>query len=315
MSHWSQSTWPSNYSINIEQTDCTDTNLRPTVSLITINAMPNKSISVICVIALCFWHPEKLSAEDTSTFDWQYFEITGHKAFVILPDIPTANRKDVPWVFYAPTFDGRLPNAKDEGWMIKRFLAKGIAIAGVDIGESFGSPAGRLIYSALHQHLVTNLQFDTKTCLLARSRGGLMLYNWAADNPEKIRCIAGIYPVCDLRSYPGLNRASTAYEMTAGELSEALPKHNPIDRLAPLAKANVPIFHIHGDVDVVVPLEANSETVANRYRQLEGSIQLQIAPHQGHNMWRGFFECQPLVDFVITHATAKLKVIPKVLTP
>ena len=199
--------------------------------------------------------------------------------------------------------------------MIERFLAKGIAIAGVDVGESFGSPAGRSIYSALHQHLVTTFHFDARACLLARSRGGLMLYNWAADHPDKICCIAGIYPVCDLRSYPGLNRTSRACEMTVDELREALPKHNPIDRLAPLAKANVPIFHIHGNVDAVVPLEANSETVANTYRQLGGSMQLEIAPNQGHNMWRGFFECQPLIEFVITHALAKTDVIPHTFEP
>jgi hypothetical protein len=28
-----------------------------------------------------------------------------------------------------------------------------------------------------------------------------MLYNWAAENPERVAGIAGIYPVCDLRSY------------------------------------------------------------------------------------------------------------------
>jgi hypothetical protein len=30
-----------------------------------------------------------------------------------------------------------------------------------------------------------------------------------------------------------------------------------------------------------------------------------VAGDQGHNMWRGFFECQELVDFVIGHATGK----------
>ena len=74
-----------------------------------------------------------------------------------------------------------------------------------------------------------------RACLLARSRGGLMLYNWAAEHPQAVACIAGVYPVCDLRSWPGLEKACGAYGMTAEQLRKVLRDHNPIDRLAPLA--------------------------------------------------------------------------------
>jgi len=239
-------------------------------------------------------------------FKWERFKVGDRPAFVILPEgkirKPTGK---LPWVLYAPTFDRSLPNARDEGWMMQRFLAKGIAIAGVDVGESYGSPAGRAVYDALHKHVVDTYGFDSKACLLARSRGGLMLYSWAADHPAKVRCIAGIYPVCDLRSYPGLAKACGAFGMTESELATKLVDHNPVDRLAPLAAASVPIFHIHGDVDKVVPIDANSGAVAKRYQKLGGTMELLIAKDQWHNMWRGFFECQKLVDFVVGHATGK----------
>ena len=64
-----------------------------------------------------------------------------------------------------------------------------------------------------------------------------MLYNWAADNPGKVKCIAGIYPVCDLRSYPGLNRAAPAYGMNATELGKSLKINTPVEKLKPLADA------------------------------------------------------------------------------
>ena len=54
----------------------------------------------------------------------------------------------------------------------------------------------------------------TKACLLVRSRGGLMLYNWAVEHPSSVACVAGIYPVCNLDTYPGLKNASAAYGMT-----------------------------------------------------------------------------------------------------
>ena len=129
-----------------------------------------------------------------------------------------------------------------------------------------------------------------------------MLYNWAAKNPGKVACIAGIYPVCDLRSYPGLGKACGAFGMTEAQLAESLHNHNPIERLKNLAKAKIPIFHIHGDSDTTVPLEANSGAVAKRYRELGGNMELVVPEGQGHNMWDGFFHCQRLVEFVVENA-------------
>ena len=72
--------------------------------------------------------------------------------------------------------------------------------------------------------------------------------------------------------------------------------------LPALAKAKVPLFAIHGDIDKVVPLEANSGEVRKRYESLGGEMQLIVPAGQGHNMWSGFFQCQELVDFVIANA-------------
>lgn len=228
------------------------------------------------------------------------FTVDDRPAFLIRP---TSSRPGpTPWVMYAPTLGADLPG-EAETWMFRRFAKAGIAIAGVDVGESFGSPPGRRTYDALYERLTTREGFDGKACLLARSRGGLMLYCWAADNPDKVRCIAGIYPVCNLASYPGLARACSAYGMTESELASQLADHNPVDRLAPLAEARVPIFHIHGDVDKVVPLAENSGLLGRRYRAAGGAMELKVAPGQGHNMWRGFFECPELVDFVVLRAT------------
>ena len=101
---------------------------------------------------------------------------------------------------------------------------------------------------------------------------------------------------------PGLKRACGAYGLTAEELKIELPKHNPIDRLASLAKAKVPIFHIHGDKDGTVPLDKNSAHIKERYDKLGGPMTLEIVKGQGHNMWPGWFQSQNLVDFVIKHA-------------
>ena len=227
------------------------------------------------------------------------FKIRGHTAFLIPPGGRGAGGL-TPWVWYAPTLLG-LPGP-EEKWMFRKLTKAGLAIAGIDVGESYGSPAGRALCAALYKELVLKRGLSKTPCLLVRSRGGLMLYNWAVEHPASVACVAGIYPVCNLRSYPGIENACDAYGMTERRLRAALAKHNPIDRIESLAKAHVPIYHIHGDSDIVVPLEKNSGKMAQRYRRLGGAMTLNVVKGQGHNHWLGWFRCQELVDFVIAQA-------------
>ncbi len=261
-----------------------------------LNAQGN---SVARVILEVLDRKDTAGQEKNLPIKGEVFKIEDRTAFLILPE-KTKSGNLIPWVWYAPTLKG-LPG-KAEKWMFDRFLENGIAIAGVDVGESYGSPKGRAVYSALYKELVEKRGLAKKASLLARSRGGLMLYNWAAENPESVACIAGIYPVCNLSSYPGLGRACGAYGMTKEQLAAKLTKHNPIDRLAPLARAKVPIYHIHGDKDTLVPLDKNSAELKKRYDKLGGKMTLEVVKGQGHNMWSGWFHSQELVKFVITHA-------------
>ncbi|WP_394793443.1 sialate O-acetylesterase [Armatimonas sp.] len=233
--------------------------------------------------------------------------VAGRPAFVILPE-NKASARPTPWVWYAPTLPG-LPGP-EERWMFERFTKAGIAIAGIDVGESYGSPDGRALFTALYTELTQKRGFASKAILLGRSRGGLMTLSWAAENPEKVAGFAGIYPVCDITSYPGVAKASGAYRMTEAELAARLKEHNPIDRLALLAKAHVPLFAIQGDSDTVVPLEKNAGEVKRRYEALGGAMQLIVPQGQGHNMWPGFFQCQELVDFVLAQATGMTLTAP-----
>lgn len=227
------------------------------------------------------------------------FVLNGMNAFVIQPQKPAKNK---PWVWYAPT----LPKHPDraEIWMFERFLASGVAIAGIDVGESYGSPDGRAGFQQLYEYLVEKRKFAHKPCLLARSRGGLMLYNWAVEHPDCVAAVAGIYPVCNIASYPGVAKAAPAYNMTADELEKQLKEHNPIDRLGPLAKAKVPIMHLHGDSDRVVPLELNSKPLVDRYREAGGDPKLVIVPQGGHDLKPHWFKSEDLTEFVIQHASA-----------
>jgi pimeloyl-ACP methyl ester carboxylesterase len=229
----------------------------------------------------------------------EVFPVDGHAAF-LLPAKTDPAIKSKPWIWYAPT----LPNlpGKEEQWMFKQFRDAGIAIAGINVGESYGSPAGCNLFTTFYREMTEARGYSKKPVLLGRSRGGLMTLSWAAANPGRVAAFAGIYPVSNLASYPGLANASGAFELKPEELQARLSEYNPVDRLASLAKAGVPLFAIHGDADKVVPLEANSGLLKERYTALGGTMELIIPPGQGHNMWFGFFQCQELVDFVKSHA-------------
>jgi pimeloyl-ACP methyl ester carboxylesterase len=229
------------------------------------------------------------------------FLVKDAQAFVMLP-AENLRRKPQPWTWYAPTLPG-LPD-QHEKWMHEKFIAAGVAVAGVDVGESYGSPAGRARFTEFYQELTERRGFAAKPVLLGRSRGGLMVLSWAVEHPDAVAGLAGIYPVFDYRTYPGVERAALAYGITGQELAERSAEHNPIERVFSLAKARVPVFLIHGDMDTVVPLKENSAELLRRYELEDAgdSVQLVVAKGQGHNFWEGFFRCQQLVDFVIERA-------------
>jgi pimeloyl-ACP methyl ester carboxylesterase len=226
-------------------------------------------------------------------------EIAGLRGFVILPTEPAADGSR-PWVWYAPAYWSGYPG-KRLTWLFSRLLKQGYHVCGTDVGDSFGSPQSRASYGRFYDHVVGTYGLSAMVCLLPQSRGGLMWYNWAVENPEKVACIGGIYPVCDLTSYPGLRATAVAYGMTEAELGGRLAMHNPVDRLMPLANAKVPVLHLHGDRDTVVPLEKNSGALLERYRLLGGPGELLVIEGKGHAEVPEFFESARLSEFFLEH--------------
>jgi predicted esterase len=230
------------------------------------------------------------------------FALETHGAFVILPkSSPKVAKEKRPWIWYAPWFVPSGPPGREHEWLFPRLLQAGFAIAGVDVGESYGNPAGRKTFSQFHAQVVKEFGLSQKACLLPQSRGALMLYNWAVEHPKNVQCIGGIYTVANLASYPGLDKAAPAYGMTREQFTPHLSHHNPIDRLPPLAKAKVPIFHIHGDVDKLVPLEKNAGELVKRYQALGGPAQIVIVPGKGHEVCPEFFQSEALLNFFLSH--------------
>ncbi len=123
------------------------------------------------------------------------------------------------------------------------FPVAGVAVAGIDAGEAYGSSQGRKLFDALYDELTTKQGYAMRPCLFGRSRGGLWVSSWAADHPDRITGINGIYPAFDLTTYPGIETATPAYKLSPTQLSEALNQCNPIKRVELLAKARIRESH------------------------------------------------------------------------
>lgn len=231
------------------------------------------------------------------------FTIASSRAFLIQPTKP-ANDGSRPWIWYAPTFIGGHPDPSHT-WMAEQWLAAGFAIAGIEVGESYGSPEGTRKYGALYDHVTTTYELDPKPCLLPQSRGGLMLLNWAIENPKKVACIAGIYTVCDITSYPGIDRAAPAYDLSPERLKASLARYNPVERAEVFANAKIPMLFIHGNSDKVVPIEKNAGELVDRVNAANGNAKLIAVPGKGHEVCPEFFQSRELTDFVLARGQSK----------
>lgn len=225
------------------------------------------------------------------------FEIEGNKAYLYAAPTPARGN---PWVWYAPTLKG--VSLVQRKFYFTSLMEAGISIAGFDLGEVRGAPGSTAKFSLFYEAMVKR-GWSPQPILLGQSRGGLMMLAWAMRNPEKVRAFAGIYPVCSLAGWPMKNKAPTLadYALTEDDLTGRLKEFNPLDNLQGLLAHKVPMFVVHGDSDAVVPYEENTGLLKQRYEAGGGTITVKVVAGEGHKVSPSFFECQELVDFVITH--------------
>jgi Prolyl oligopeptidase family len=235
------------------------------------------------------------AAQDSLPKIAETFEVDGHQAFVYAAPKPAPAK---PWLWYAPTLNG--VSLVQRKLYFESLMQAGVSIAGFDLGEVRGAPGSTAKFSLFYDEMVKR-GWSPQPILLGQSRGGLMMLAWGARNPDKARAFVGIYPVCNLASWPLKNsKAATLadFGIPEAELVEKLGQLNPVDNLQGLLANKVPMFVVHGDSDLVVPYDDNTRLLKERYEAGGGSITVKIIPGEGHKVSPSFFECQELVDFV-----------------
>ena len=240
------------------------------------------------------------------TGDWNGYAkhdltIAGKQVTIVAPKTAAAGR---PWVWHGEFF-GHKP-APDVA-----LLGKGFHIVSMKIHDMLGSPPAVQLWNQCYTSLTNDYGFSAKPALVGLSRGGLYCYNWAIANPTKVSCIYGDAPVCDFKSWPGgkgkgkgdpKNWAFVLKLWNFNNEGEALAyQGNPVDNLAALAKHQVPLLHVYGDADDVVPADENTTLLAKRYQALSGNITLIAKPGIGHHP-HGLEDSTPIIEFILKHA-------------
>ncbi|HVJ66865.1 MAG TPA: prolyl oligopeptidase family serine peptidase, partial [Caulifigura sp.] len=211
--------------------------------------------------------PDKLSRWEG--FERRDFVVNERKALLIVPPVPAAGK---PWIWRTEFF-GHQPQAD------LALLGRGFHVAYIDVQNMYGAPIALDHMDRFYEHLTSARGLNPKPVLEGFSRGGLFSLNWAARHPERVACIYNDAPVCDFKSWPGgkgqgkgsasdWKRCLEAYGLTE---QQALEYHlNPVDNLEPLAKQKIPLLHVCGDADDVVPIQENTRLMEQRYRALGG---------------------------------------------
>ncbi len=228
------------------------------------------------------------------------FTVDGIPVTVVEPKRPLPGR---PWAWRGEFF-GAFANADaalvKAGWHL-------VYVATPDL---FGSPRAMARWEKVYDVLVRDHRLHARPGLIGLSRGALYCMAWAAAHPDRTLAVYLDNGVCDFKSWPG----GRPKGLGTGPGSEAewrklfkaygfkddreaiTSKANPVDNLAPLAKARIPLLLVYGDSDRVVPHRENSERVYVRYKALSGPVE-RVVKKGGDHHPHGLADPAPVVAF------------------
>lgn len=225
------------------------------------------------------------------------FENNGTQCLIVKPAREAVGK---PWVIRA-RFWGHEPQTDIA------MLEHGFHIVYCDVADMYGSDQAVARWNSFYKRMV-KAGFNKKVVLEGMSRGGLIVYNWAAQNPDKVACIYADAPVMDFKSWP-MGKGSSEGSATdtqnllkaygfANETEALNWKRNPVDCAAVMAKANIPILHVVGDADVVVPVAENTALFEEQMKALQAPITVIHKPGIGHHP-HSHYNPEPIVNFIL----------------
>ncbi len=184
----------------------------------------------------------------TNCYDRYYITLKGVDAFttLIAPRQPAPGN---PWVFRADLSDRNDP-------VVLGLLARGFYIVTGAVPYNFDGPVATQ-WDTIYRHFVDH-GFSKKPAMVGAGGAAGEAYAWAIANPDKVSCIYAENPI----------------------LHGNLAKTQPMDGLAALAQAKIPILHVCGDADP--GLETNTRAAEKKYQALGGQMNVIVEKGRGH---------------------------------
>ena len=220
---------------------------------------------------------------------------------------PKKVAKGMPWVWRA-RFWGHEPQTDIA------LLERGFHIAYCDVSDLFGNQEAVERWNGFYNLMLRN-GLSKKVALEGMSRGGLIIYNWAEQNPDKVACVYADAPVLDGKSWPGgvgngkgspedWEHFKKSYDLKSDAEIKAF-QGNPIHKMKSIAKGGYPMLHVCGETDEVVPIAENTVLFEKGVRKYGGQIETVYKPDNGHHP-HSLKNPKLIVDFILRATRQKL---------
>jgi lysophospholipase L1-like esterase/pimeloyl-ACP methyl ester carboxylesterase len=239
-----------------------------------------------------------LSGEATSFHGYTQFngKFRDHTIHVVQPRKTAKGR---PWIWRA-RFWGHEPQ------LDIALLERGFHLVYCDVSELFGNAKAIGIWKGFYDEL-QKMGLAPKAVLEGMSRGGIYIYNWALAHPDKVAAIYADAPVLDPKSWPGgmgsgksskeswelFKKAYNLTETTARKFNQS-----PLDKAEQIASLGIPLIHVVGEADEIVPVKENTSPFEQRIRAAGGHITVirkEGVNHHPHSLQ----DPTPILNFIL----------------
>ena len=231
-----------------------------------------------------------------------HFTIGHHAAYVVSPEVAAPGK---PWIWRTSWPDYHFD-------VDLELLRCGYHLGYIDVVDMLGSDPSLDLMDQFYSQVRSQWGLSASPALEPNSRGGLHTYRYAVRHPERVACILGDVPVMDFKSWPLKHPASKVggwpqvmqgygFKNDADAMAYT---GNPIDTLAAIAKAEIPLRHTICLTDQVVPPEQNTLEAKRRLQKFGWDLEVVAVKEsndcEGHHF--PFPEAFASARFVMKHS-------------
>ena len=203
------------------------------------------------------------------------------RIWIAEPKTPAEGR---PWILRIQDFGDGFHCEMNE-----MLLQAGIYVVAINSYDVCGADYGLNLMDSLYTIARKHFNLPEKCALGCVSRAGLSAYRWAVRHPKRVACIYGEGPVMDFKTWPMAWKPSAGnwtklkeYYGFACDQEAVAYKGNPIDQLAPIAKAKIPLRHVISLTDEhdtkIVPNDKNTLKAQRILKQMGHDIDVVVTP-------------------------------------